>query len=95
MSQRSAQPKQLVTRGRFEIHQDGHVAFLEYNLTGKVLELIHTEVPQALEGRGLAAELAKSALDWARENGAKVDVICDFVAAYLKKHPEYADLVLT
>ena len=85
---------QLVTNGRFEIEQDGHIAYLEYNLTGKVLQLIHSEVPEALRGRGIAAELARSALDWARENGVKVDVICPSVAAYMEKHPEYSDLVL-
>jgi predicted GNAT family acetyltransferase len=85
---------QQVTNGRFEIEQDGHVAYLEYNLAGKVLQLIHSEVPPALRGRGLATDLAKSALDWARENGVKVDVICPSVAAFLEKHPEYSDLVL-
>ncbi len=90
---RSKTPQQ-VTNGRFEIEQDGHVAYLEYNLAGKVLQLIHSEVPQALRGRGLASELAKSALDWAREHAVKVDVICTSVAAYIEKHPEYRHLVL-
>ena len=94
MFRRSAQPKQKVTNGRFEIEQDGHTAFLEYNLAGNILQLIHTEVPPALEGKGIASELAKSALDWAREHGAKVDVLCSFVTEYLEKHPEYADLVV-
>ena len=87
-------PPQQVTNGRFEIAQDGHTAYLEYNLAGKVLQLIHSEVPEALRGRGLATELAKSALDWARDNAVKVDVICPSVAAYIEKHPEYSDLVL-
>ena len=77
-----------------EIERDGHVAYLEYTLAGKVLQLIHSEVPPALRGQGLAAELAHSALEWAREQGLKVDVICPSVNAYLEKHPEYADLVL-
>jgi predicted GNAT family acetyltransferase len=85
---------QQVVNGRFEIEQDGHIAYLEYNLAGKVLQLIHSEVPQALRGRGVASELAKSALEWAREHDVKVDVICPSVAAYLEKHPEYSDLVL-
>jgi len=42
----------------------------------------------------LASELAKSALDWARENNAKVDVICTSVAAYMATHPEYNDLLI-
>lgn len=85
---------QKVVNGRFEIEQDGQVAYLEYNLAGKVLQLIHSEVPEALRGHGVASTLAQSALDWAREHQVKVDVICPSVAAYLEKHPEYSDLVL-
>ena len=85
---------QQVTSGRFEIERDGHVAYLEYALAGKVLQLIHSEVPEALRGKGVASELARSALEWAREHGVKVDVICPSVAAYLEKHPEHAGLVV-
>lgn len=85
---------QLVTNGRFELERDGQVAYLEYNLTGKVLQLIHTQVPEALRGKGVASSLAESAFAWAREHEVKVDVICPSVAAYLKTHPEYSDLVI-
>lgn len=85
---------QQVTNGRFEIESDGSVAYLEYALAGKVLELIHTEVPDSMRGRGVASELAESALQWAREHDVKVDVICPLVAGYLRKHPEYSDLLL-
>jgi predicted GNAT family acetyltransferase len=90
----SQKPTQLVTTGRFELEQDGQVAYLEYTLAGDVLGLIHSEVPEALRGQGLASELAKTALEWARENHKKVDVVCPSVAGYLKEHPEYSDLVL-
>ncbi len=85
---------QAVTNGRFEMERDGHVAYLEYSLAGPVLQLVHTEVPPPLRRRGIADQLAQSALEWARQNQAKVDVICPIVAGYLKKHPQYADLVL-
>ena len=85
---------QKVTTGRFEIEQDGEVAYLEYSMTGNVLELIHTEVPNKLHGLGLASLLAENALRWARENNFKVDVICRLVLEYIGKHPEYSDLVL-
>jgi predicted GNAT family acetyltransferase len=87
-------PQQRVTTGRFEIEQDGHVAYLEYTVAGKILALVHTEVPKELRGRGLASELANSALQWARDNKMKVDVICPSVANYLQRHKEYADLLL-
>jgi predicted GNAT family acetyltransferase len=91
---RSKPSPQQVTSGRFEIERDGHLAYLEYTLAGKVVQLIHSEVPPELRGHGVASELAQSALEWAREHGVKVDVVCPSVAAYLEKHPEYADLVL-
>lgn len=85
---------QLVTTGRFELEQDGQVAYLEYALAGDVLELRHTEVPENLRGSGLSSALVKTALDWARANHKKVDVICPTVAGYLKRHTGYDDLLL-
>ena len=91
---RKPQKPQKVTTGRFEMERDGEVAFLEYSMTGNVLELIHTEVPSKLRGLGLASLLAENALQFARENNLKVDVICPSVQEYLAKHPEYSDLVM-
>jgi uncharacterized protein len=91
---RNPQKPQKVTTGRFEMERDGQVASLEFSMTGNVLELIHTEVPSKLRGRGLASSLAENALRFARENNLKVDVICPSVQEYIKKHPEYSDLVL-
>jgi hypothetical protein len=87
-------PLQNVISGRIEIERDGKVAYLEYSLGGNVLELIHTEVPKELRNMGLASALAERALNWAREENYKVDVICPFVREYITKHPEYADLVM-
>lgn len=84
----------LVTKGRFEIEQDGEVAYLEYALAGKVLELIHTEVPEKMQGTGAGSSLVESALQWAREQHVKVDVICPFATEYIDRHPEYSDLVV-
>jgi predicted GNAT family acetyltransferase len=85
---------QRVTSGRFELEQDGQVAYLEYKLTGNILELSHTEVPEALRGKGLSAELAHTALEYARENHLKVDIVCPQAARYIQSHPEYSDLVM-
>ena len=85
---------QKVTSGRFELERNGQIAYLEYTLAGNVLQLIHSEVPAALRGHGMASELAHSALEYAREQGLKVDIICPSVNAYIEKHPEYAGLML-
>ena len=83
-----------VTSGRVEIERNGHVAYLEYRLADNVLELIHTEVPEALRGMGLASSLAETSLNWARGKNYRVDIICPFVRAYVNKHPEYSDLIM-
>src|SRR5258707_7340421 len=85
---------QQVTTGRFEIEHDGEVAYLDYSLSEKVLELIHTEVPERLRGHGLGSMLAEHALQFAREHNLKVDIICPTVREYVEKHPEYTDLIL-
>jgi predicted GNAT family acetyltransferase len=83
-----------VTTGRFELEDDGKVAFLEYTIAGHILGLIHSEIPEGLRGGGVGSTLVQTAFDWAREHDMKVDVFCPFVAAYLETHPEYSDLVL-
>ncbi len=91
---RKPQASERVTTGRFEIEGDGEVAYLQYSISGNVLELIHTEVPEKLRHRGMAASLAERALKWARENKYKVDIVCPFVQEYVDKHPAYKDLIL-
>jgi uncharacterized protein len=79
---------------QFEIHADGETAVLQYRFHEGVIWLMHTEVPKKLEGRGIASILAKYGLEWAKENHKKVKVICPFVAIFLKRHPEYNELVV-
>ena len=78
---------------RYEIHVGDEVAFAQYKKRGDVVLLLHTEVPQDLEGRGLAGMLAKRALDDAKENGLHVVPRCPFMASYIERYPEYRDLV--
>lgn len=91
---RKPRPPQKVTTGRFEIQQDGEVAYLEYTLSGSILELTHTEIPEKLRHTGLASSLAQTALQWAREHNLKVDVVCPTVRQFVAKHPEYSDVVM-
>ena len=77
---------------RFELETDGHVAFSEYSRAGNVLTLLHTEVPKALEGRGIGSSLIRGVLDTARSQGLKIKAVCPFARGYIERHPEYADL---
>ena len=75
---------------RFETTVDGATAFLTFHRNGNRLALIHAEVPEALEGKGLASLLAKTALQYARDNDLTVVPICEFVQSYLQRHPDEA-----
>ena len=88
-----SRPPQKVTSGRFEIERNGEIAYLEYSLSKDILVLAHTEIPEKLRHMGFASSLAETALHWAREHNLKVDLVCPTVQQYVKKHPEYADLV--
>jgi uncharacterized protein len=79
-------------RHRFELEADGHVAFSNYQRADGVLTILHTEVPKALEGRGIGSALIRGVLDIARSQGLKVVTVCPFAKSYVDRHPEYADL---
>jgi predicted GNAT family acetyltransferase len=79
-------------RHRFELETDGHIAFSNYKREGGILTIMHTEVPKELGGRGIGSALARGLLDIVRAQGLKVVPKCPFVAGYIGKHSEYADL---
>jgi hypothetical protein len=82
------------TKGTFEIKRDGETASLAYQTDGEGwMSLLHTWVPTALRGRGIANELAQMAFEAAKEKGLKVEVVCPVVFHFLSKHPEYKYLV--
>ncbi|MCA9838471.1 MAG: N-acetyltransferase [Trueperaceae bacterium] len=78
---------------RFEIVLEEGTAVLVYMKVGDTLIFHHTEVPEALEGKGLASLLAKTGLDFVRENHITAGALCPFVKGYVEKHPEYQDLI--
>jgi predicted GNAT family acetyltransferase len=78
---------------RFEIHVDGFRALLTYRRFPDRIVLEHTEVPEPIESHGLAAKLARFALDFARTNHLRVVSLCSYVSSFIRKHAEYQDLV--
>lgn len=77
---------------RFETQVDGHLCELDYRLAGNVMTITHTGVPEAVGGRGLASALTQAAFETARRNGWKVVPACSYAAAWMRRHPEFADL---
>lgn len=80
---------------RYELEVDGHVAFVSYARSGERLKLIHTEVPRALAGRGVGSRLARLVLEEARHRGVRVVPECPFMASFIERHQEFADLLAT
>jgi predicted GNAT family acetyltransferase len=79
---------------RYEIRADGEVAGVAaYGMSGNTVVFTHTEISDAFEGRGLGSHLAKAALDDVRQHHQRVRPLCPFIAAYIDRHVEYADLV--
>jgi predicted GNAT family acetyltransferase len=81
-------------RQQFQVTADDEVASLEYRLYEGMIVLMHTEVPEKAGGHGIGSALAEYAFRYARANHLPVKVYCPFVQAYLKRHPEYQDLVV-
>jgi predicted GNAT family acetyltransferase len=73
---------------------DDLVGFIAYRIEPGARVLIHTEVLPRFEHTGQGSELVRAALDDLRERGLYVVPLCPFVAAYIRRHPEYADLVV-
>ncbi len=78
---------------RFTATVDGETAELKYALEDGMLRLIHTGVPESVESQGVGSALARHALDVARERGLTVWPDCPFVAEWMKRHPDYLDLL--
>lgn len=79
---------------RFEVAIKEFLAKAEYILAKQRIIFTHTEVPSDLEGNGIGAALAKTGLQYAREKELKVLPLCPFFASYIRRHPEYKDMLV-
>ncbi|MBL8131531.1 MAG: N-acetyltransferase [Anaerolineae bacterium] len=77
------------THQRYEIALGDAIAFAEYHLSGRTIIFTHTEVPSIFEGKGVGGKLAKGAIEDAIAQGYRIEPQCPFIAAYIKRHPEY------
>jgi len=81
-------------RYRFEMEAEGRKAYIRYQPFEGGMEILSTQVPSELEGRGIASTLTKEALEYAREHGLRIIPSCSFTSAYIRRHPEYRDLII-
>ncbi|WP_449466609.1 GNAT family N-acetyltransferase [Stenotrophomonas humi] len=96
MTSASKQPHPIdhnPAQARFETTVDGHLAVLEYVIENGAMVITHTGVPEAIGGRGIAADLTRTALAHARAVGLKVVPACTYAATFMQRHSEYTDLL--
>ena len=80
-------------RSRFELEEQGLVAFADYRLQGERLVIPHVEAPPALRGTGAAGRLMAGLLDIVRQRGLRVVPVCPYAAVFIRRHTEYQDLL--
>jgi uncharacterized protein len=77
---------------RFETWIDGYLSKLDYIRDGKNFVITHVGVYPELRGQGIAGKIVEVGLEYAKENSLRVVPMCSYAAAYIRKHPEYAEL---
>jgi len=78
---------------RFTMNVEGQECVVDYRLNGSVMTITHTGVPDALSGRGLAAQITRHVLEFAQARHLQVVPLCSYAAAYIQRHPEYSNLL--
>ena len=85
--------KDNTLRHHLELEVAGYTSFIDYKRTNEKLYLIHTEVPENLEGQGVGSAIVKKAFQYAEQNNLKVVPQCSFVQLFVKRHKEWERLV--
>ena len=85
--------KHIPEKSKFLASLEGENAEITYDLSQNTIDFLHTFVPEKFRGEGVAEEMARFSLDYARKNNLKVIASCRFVASYIKRHEAYQDLL--
>lgn len=80
-------------RNQYELPVEGETVFARYRRTGDTVAILHVEAPVSLRGTGASGRLMQGIVDLARRNNEKLVPLCSYAAAWMKRHPETADLL--
>lgn len=80
-------------QSQYEFHIDGEIPRIEYRKKNNTIYLVHTEVPIALGGRGIGQAIVEAALKDIESKQLRLVVLCPYVAAYIKRHPDWNRLI--
>ncbi|MBA1279633.1 MULTISPECIES: GNAT family N-acetyltransferase [Pseudomonadaceae] len=94
MSDNNAKVRHDKDQQRYLLDIEGEtLGFAAYREDGDSLVFTHTEVDPSLEGQGMGSVLIRQSLDDARQRSKRIVPVCGFVAAYVKKHPDWNDII--
>lgn len=96
MTQSNTSVKHNKHHHQFELNTEGKLSIVVYQFVDdETLALTHTEVHPDLEGKGVGSALVQGVLEFAERNNLHIVPLCPFVAAYIKRHPEWQRVVST
>jgi len=81
-----------LAENRFEIWIDGQLARLDYTEDGDTIVMMHVGVPYEFRGHGVAGVITKAGLEYAKSRSLRVIPMCPYVATYIRRNPQYAEL---
>ncbi|MCF6780625.1 N-acetyltransferase [Pseudomonas stutzeri] len=94
MSHQDAKVRHDEDQQRYVLEIEGQaLGFAQYRAEGKRMVFTHTEVDDSLSGQGMGSLLVRESLDDARRRGMGIVPVCEFIAAYVKKHPDWNDII--
>ena len=80
------------SENRFETWVDGQLAKLDYSEEGDTIVMMHVDVPYEFRGHGVAGAITKAGLEYATAKSLRVIPMCSYVAAYIRRNPQYVEL---
>ncbi|MBT0609098.1 GNAT family N-acetyltransferase [Aequorivita echinoideorum] len=80
-------------KNRFEYKIEDNNAIVEYKIDNNVISLTHTEVPDELQGQGIASKMTEEVLQNLSDKNLKVKPLCPFIKSYIKRNPEWKEIV--
>lgn len=86
--------KEVRNKGAFYIEEDGkRLAEMAYSRYSEGhITIDHTEVDNALRGKGAGKQMLTRAVEWARENNVRITAVCSFAHSLFEKIPDFEDV---
>ncbi len=78
---------------RYSVDIEGYKAYIDYEFKDGVYALTHTFVPEELRGKGAGKVVLEAVLEELKSKGAKITPVCPFIVTFIKRNPQYGEMV--